>query len=84
MLVALWLAALAVESLEARAPGTLSPSSLTLSAFWVTSGSVDAAKAVVVVTAKVPTSATEAQPATVGNKYFIVTAFTRKSGKFRL
>ncbi|MGO2025428.1 MAG: hypothetical protein ACTH12_08235, partial [Brevibacterium aurantiacum] len=42
-----------------------------------------AAKAVGAVTAKVPTSATEAQPATVGNKYFIVTAFSRKSGKFR-
>jgi hypothetical protein len=83
LLVALWLAAVAVESLESRAPGTLSPSSLTFSASLDTSGDVVAAKAVGAVTAKVPTSATEAQPATVGNRYFIVTAFSRKTGKFR-
>ena len=83
LLVALWLAAVAVESLESRAPGTLSPSSLTFSASLDTSGDVVAAEAVDAVTAKVPTSATEAQPATVGNRYFIVTAFSRKTGKFR-
>ena len=81
LLDALWLATEAAESLESRAPGTLSPSSLTLSACWVTSGSTVAAKAVGAVTAKVPTRATEAQPATVGSMYFIVTAFSRKSGK---
>ena len=83
LLVALWLAAVAVESLESRAPGTLSPSLLTFSASLDTSGDVVAAVADGAVTAKVPTSATEAQPATVGNRYFIVTAFSRKTGKFR-
>jgi hypothetical protein len=56
LLVALWLAAVAVESLESRAPGTLSPSSLTFSASLDTSGDVVAAEAVDAVTAKVPTS----------------------------
>src|SRR5699024_11678680 len=46
LVVALWLAAVAVESLDSRAPGALSPSSLTFSDSLDTSGDDVAAKAV--------------------------------------